>query len=298
MTPVRVACLVAFVLLVAGCGDGDRESEPAPPPPPPPTVAPPPPPPPKPPPPPPAPLPLLFPAGAGAFVWHEQDLDPTTFATTLRSSGFDWAAVFLHDGVTADAVDPSWLERYRTAGGPPLGGWGVLRDQPEAEAALAHQALAAGSLAFYVANAESEYKFSGPDGYSADRHARSRRFLAAFRSLAPDLPAALSSFCHADRHDLDWPAWREAGFHFFPQAYVNEFGADAYPRACLRAARAFFPPELVHPTVGTYPSRVHVTPARYATLLERARTDGFSVYLAEVEMPAEAWATLGALSAN
>jgi hypothetical protein len=66
----------------------------------------------------------------------------------------------------------------------------------------------------------------------------------------------------------------------------------------LRAALPFFPPELVHPTVGTYPSRVKVTPARYATLLERADTDGFSVYLAEVEMPPEAWATLGAASAN
>jgi hypothetical protein len=286
------AAALGAALLLAGCGGGGDEAattaEPAPPPPettpPPAETAPPP------------PLgPLAFPAGAGTFVWHESFLDPERFAATLRASGFDWVALRVHDGLLEDPTDPNWLERYRRAGGPPLGAWGVLRDRPEEEAALAQRVVAAGGFAFYIANAEAEYAYTGPDGQSSERHGRSSRFVQAFRALAPDLPAALSSYCRADRNDLDWAAWRAGGFHFFPQAYVNDFGPEATPAVCVDAARAYFDAAAVHPTIGSYVGSYPVTASEYAELLAQSGADGFSVYLAEVEMPDESWRTLGAL---
>lgn len=236
---------------------------------------------------------MLFPAGAGAFVWHEGDIDPDSFARTLLASGFDWAAVHLHEGLVEDPIEGDWIARYRRAGGPPLGGWGVLRTEPEAEAQLAQRLVAAQGLAFYIANAEAEYAYaySGVDDASDERRGRSLRFVQAFRALLPELPAALSSFCRAG--DLDLIAWRDGGFAFLPQAYVNDFGRGVSPAECVRAALPIFGPGRVHPTIGSYPSRYPVSPESYARMLARDGADGFSVYLAETAMPPEAWQALG-----
>jgi hypothetical protein len=284
-------------MAVAGCGgDGEREAEPRPAPPPPattqapPTTAPP-----TtsaPPPPPPYEEPLRFPAGAGAFVWHETDVDPEALARTLVESGFDWAVVRLHDGLVEDPVEGDWIGRFLRAGGPPVGGWGVLRTDPEAEAELAHRLVSANGLAFYIANAEAEYAAGEPDAESAERLSRSRRFTQAFRALAADLPGALSSYCRADA--LDLVAWRDAGFSFLPQAYVNDFGRVVTPAECVRAAQPIFGAGRVHPTIGSYPSRHRVSPESYARMLANDGATGFSVYLAEVAMPPEAWRALGA----
>lgn len=231
---------------------------------------------------------------AGAFVWHETDVDPGILGGLLRDNGFGWVAVFLHEGDTEDPVEADWVRRFRLASGLPVGGWGVLRSQPVREATLADALVRRYGLDFYIANAESEYEYSGPSGPDGVRYRRSRRFVDAFRELQPTLPAGLSSYCRADMHDIDWGTWRDAGFVFLPQAYVNDLGAQAAPATCARGAAGFFPTGAVHPTIGMHPGqRSSLTAATYARLLARAGTVGFSVYLAETRMPPEEWQVLG-----
>jgi hypothetical protein len=116
-----------------------------------------------------------------------------------------------------------------------------------------------------------------------------------FRRIQPDLPAGVSSYCRPDQHDLDWEAWRNSGFVFLPQAYVNDFGLDATPAACAAGAVKFFPPSSVHPTVGMHPGVERTLGAwGYVRLLRRAATVGFSVYLAETRMTDAQWGAFGA----
>ncbi len=232
--------------------------------------------------------------GAGAFVWHETDVAPETLGSRLRESGFSWVAVLIHDGLTADPLEGDWVRRFRAASGLPVGGWGVLRTEPDREADLAHRLLDYYSLNFYIANPEAEYKFSNDDGTSDERFGRSQQFVERFRTLEPDMPAAISSYCRADTQDIDWRAWNESGFVFLPQAYVNDFGSAASPAACAEGAAGFFPIDSVHPTVGMYTGqRDGLSAEHYVALLDEAGTVGFSVYLAETRMYAGDWHTFG-----
>jgi hypothetical protein len=236
-------------------------------------------------------------AGAGAFVWHEDSVDPVRLAGILRAARFSWAALRLHEGVEVDPVEPGWIERYRAAGGPPLGGWGVLRTAPRQEAGIAVALLRRLHLGFYVANAEEEYKYTNLDGTSALRWGRSLEFARSFRQFTGAVPAAVSSYCRADQQDLDWAAWADRDFAFLPQAYVNQHGMRTAPRDCFRGARGVFPNESVHPTIGTYESLIPVPMDAYVRLLEasaRAGSRGFSVYLAETNVSDAEWRTLGA----
>jgi hypothetical protein len=233
-------------------------------------------------------------AGAGAFVWHETHVSPEALGLQLRENGFSWVAVLVHDGVRVDPVEGDWVQRFRAASQLPVGGWGVLRTDPEREADLAHRLLDHHALDFYIANPEAEYKFSGDDGQSAARYGRSQRFVESFRALESDTPAAISSYCRADTQDIDWGAWSSSGFVFLPQAYVNDFGGAASPAACVQGAAEFFPTNAVHPTVGVYAGQDgEPSPERYVGLLDEAGTIGFSVYLAETRMRAEEWRTFG-----
>jgi hypothetical protein len=234
---------------------------------------------------------------AGAFVWHETDVDPSVLGRALRENGFGWAVLLLHDGVTEDPIDPVWIQRFREASGLPVGGWGVLRTEPEREAELADALLTRSGLTFYIANAESEYEYSGPDGPSHDRSGRSRRFVSAFRARRPALPAGISSYCRPDRHDIDWRSWRESGFVFLPQAYVNAHGREVSPVVCVSGASGFFSPGEVHPTVGTFRARRSVSARMYTRLLAEAGTQGFSVYPAEIVSDRQ-WAAFGAAIAK
>ena len=236
-------------------------------------------------------------AGAGAFVWHEESVDPVRLARTLRVAGFSWAALRLHEGVDVDPVETGWIERYRAAGGPPLGGWGVLRTEPRQEAGIAVALLRGLRLGFYVANAEEEYKYTNLDGTSALRWNRSLEFARSFRQFTGAVPAAVSSYCRADQQDLDWAAWADRDFAFLPQAYVNQHGMSVAPRDCFRGARGIFPPDRVHPTIGTYTSAITAPMDAYVRLLEasaRVGSRGFSVYLAETNVSDADWARLGA----
>jgi hypothetical protein len=231
---------------------------------------------------------------AGAFVWHETDVDPTLLGREMRGNGFGWVAIRIHDGLTRDPVDPGWIDRFRAASGLPVGGWGVLREQPQQEAQLASSLIGRYGLDFYIADAEAEYAYSGPDGQSPTRYARSGQFVAAFRALRPNLPSGLSSFCRPDQADLDWAAWRNAGFAFLPQAYIGQLGPAGAPEACVQGAARFFPKEDVHPTLATFRNVYAApTPTAYSRMLARAGTVGFSLYLAEVAMPGPKWQAYG-----
>jgi hypothetical protein len=233
-------------------------------------------------------------AGAGAFVWHENDVAPEVLGSQLRESGFSWGAVLIHDGTKLDPIEDDWVRRFRASSGLPVGGWGVLRTRPEEEAELAHRFLEEYSLDFYIANPEAEYKFSSEDGPSEERYGRSQRFVDSFRQLEPDMPSAISSYCRADTQDIDWKAWTRSGFAFLPQAYVNDFGEKASPAACAQGAAGYFPADAVHPTVGVYEGQDGTTnPKLYAELLHEAGTVGFSVYLAETRMHLEQWRAFG-----
>jgi hypothetical protein len=232
--------------------------------------------------------------GAGAFVWHETDVAPETLGHQLRANGFSWVALRMHDGLAVDPIEDDWVRRFRAASGLSVGGWGVLRTEPEREADLAHRLLDQYALDFYIANPEAEYKFSSDDGQSGERYGRSQRFVERFRAREPELPAGLSSYCRADTQDIDWGAWSRSGFVFLPQAYVNDLGRMASPSACARGAAGFFTTDAVHPTVGVYMSHADLpSPEQYAALLHDAGTIGFSVYLAETRMDAGDWSKYG-----
>lgn len=232
---------------------------------------------------------------AGAFIWHETALDPEELGRELRQDGFGWVALLVHDGLSVDPIEQDWVSRFREASGLPVGGWGVLRTEPEREAALAHDLVDRQHLDFYIANAEAEYKFSGDDGHDGERFGRTKRFVRAFRALNPDLPAALSSYCRADRQDIDWRTWASAGFAFLPEAYVNEFGDAMTPAACVAGATDLFPAGSVHPTIGMYRAQDSpvTTPEAYAGLLADSHAVGFSVYLADNAMKPRDWRVLG-----
>ena len=229
---------------------------------------------------------------AGGLVVHPTDIDPTLLGTEMRDAGFGWLAVDLAH------YDADWVSRFRTASGLPVGGWSVLGDDAPADAASAAQAVSDDSLAFYIADAEATYGYTQQGNVqSPASFARSRAFVTAFRAAQPRLPAAVSSYCRADEHDLDWSAWVKAGFEFLPQAYVNDFGASASPAACARGAVHWFPLAHVHPTIGSYSGeRGIVDPARWIALLRAAKTTGFSIYPAEVGMSPEAWQAYGAVA--
>lgn len=227
---------------------------------------------------------------AGAFVWQTTHVDPAVLGTQMRRAGFGWVAVLLADGAREQPLDREWVRRFRAASGLPVGGWTVLREAPEREARLAARLVRAFDLDFHVANAELEYAYTNDGAWSAERYGRSARFVRAFRRAKPRLPAALSSYCRPDQHDLDWRAWGARDFAFLPQAYVNEFGAAVRPAMCAAAASAYFPTAAVHPTVGAWRgARGHVAPWRYTRLLAAAGTTGFSVYLAENGMNVARW---------
>ena len=228
---------------------------------------------------------------AGAFVVHPGSVDPAQLGQQMRAAGFGWVAVDLA------SLDPGWIARFRLASGLPVGGWSVLGTSPQSDANRAAQLVRQNSLAFYIADAELPYGYTIGATKSSATFARSRQFVAAFRAAEPTLPAAVSSYCRADRHDIDWAAWANAGFDFLPQAYANDFGAAAFPRLCTNAAAQWFPRSRVHPTIGSYSGdKGIVPPDTWIDLLRAAHTTGFSIYPAEAGMSPENWQAYGAVT--
>jgi hypothetical protein len=216
---------------------------------------------------------------AGGLIVNPGQIDPTLAGQEARTDGFGWIAVQIADGETASPSSSDWVARFRAASGIPVGGWSVLRGHPAAEAQLAASLLTQDHLDFYIADAELEYGFTNGTEHSLAHVHRSGQFISAFRALEPTMPAALTSYCRPDEHDLDWAAWAAAGFQFLPQAYVDQLGADGTPAACTTGAASVFPVGSVHPVLGVFPSVSPTpTPAEYAAQLAQAGTSGFSLF--------------------
>jgi hypothetical protein len=236
-----------------------------------------------PPPAPPAPRVAMSWSNAGAFIVHTHDVDPTWLGQQLHSAGFGWVAIYLGSSGNAAQIDPDWVYRFITASGLPVGGWTVLNGNAHADAGFAATQMKRNGLAFYVADAEAAYQ---------NKQGASQSFVNRFRQLEPDMTAGLSSFC--DANGIGLAPWAKAGFAFLPQAYVNDFGSNVAPSACVRAASAYFPLSSIHPTVGSYHGQKGwVSPQQYVPLLAAAGTTGFSVYNAETNMSAQAWQAYG-----
>src|SRR5262245_46780715 len=227
---------------------------------------------------PPAPVALSW-SSAGGLIVHTDQLDPTLAGELARANGFGWVAVQIADGENQTPLVANWITRFRAASGLPVCGWSVLRGNPEADAQLAATLLEQNQLDFYIADAEQEYGLTNGAERSLANARRSTDFITAFRVLEPTMPAALSSFCQADEHDLDWQAWAAAGFAFLPEAYVDQLGPDGTPAACVAAARQWFPTSSIHPVLGIF-TGTYSTPAPtdYAALLAQAGTIGFSLF--------------------
>jgi hypothetical protein len=236
-----------------------------------------------PPPPPPPPRIAMSWNNAGAFVVHTHDVDPTWLGQQMRQAGFGWVAVYLGSSGNAEPIDPGWATRFIQASGLPVGGWTVLVGYPHSDAGFAATQLKRNGLTFYIANAEASYQ--GKAGAS-------QSFVTRFRQLEPNITAGLSSLC--DASGIGLAPWAQAGFAFLPQAYVNDFGNNVAPAACVHAASAYFPLASIHPTVGSYHGqRGWMSPQQYVPLLAAAGTTGFSVYNAETNMSAQSWQAYG-----
>lgn len=235
--------------------------------------------------PPPPPTVAMSWQSAGGLVVHTDSIDPAQLGQEMRDAGFGWLALDLAH------FDLDWVNRFRAASGLPVGGWSVLGEDAAADAQTAVQAVRHDGLSFFIADAESPYGYTQRTTLNSAAYARSRQFVDAFRAAEPALPAAVSSYCRPDEHDLDWSTWADAGFDFLPQAYVNDFGPNADPAACVSAATKWFLPSRVHPTVASYHGVLHgfISPAEWIPLLRAAHTTGFSVYPAEVNMSPQDW---------
>jgi hypothetical protein len=247
------------------------------------------------------------PKSTGAAVWKEPgvfawniDAFPTDMAIAkMKAQGIKWIALQITDGTTVNPkteqyLQQGYIDRLRAAG-IQVGFWGVNRTNPEEEARVVAEQVKKYHADFYVADAEIEYKYTSASGApDAEAYGRSKRFIQAFRSELPDIPAALSSYGRTDLADIDWKAWQDAGFDWLPQAYLNEFPIYD-PALCVDAAvKSGWPRDRVHPTLGLWgggQSRL-VSADEYIASLRKGGSVGFSSYLAEQMSDAD-WAGLG-----
>lgn len=235
----------------------------------------------------------------GMFVWHAGAFPADIAVEKLKAQGIKWVALQITDGMTVNdettrELQAGYIQKLHAAG-IQVGFWGVNRNEPEAEARLAADQVKQWGADFYIANAEFEYKYTDPQG-KPDPVAfeRSKRWVDTFRKALPDLPASISSYGRADMADLDWKVWRDNGFDWLPQAYLNEFDIND-PKLCVDGAvKAGWPRDRVHPTLGIWgggQSRI-VSAAEYVERLRAAGSVGFSSYLAE-QTPESDWHVLG-----
>ena len=218
----------------------------------------------------------------GAFTAWMEYHEPEPIMARLGRHGWRWVALQATDGAYRqyELLLPRWLAAAR-ASGLAVCGWGMLLAEPEREAELAAAVVREHGLDCWIANAEAYYKADDPVG----DWGRSTRFVARFRELLPDLPAALSTYGAAPAPwvlPIDYAAWLAGGFDLLPQAYLyeGEGGSPLYSpaNAVAHALRAGYPLERVHLTVGLYGEW---TGQRYAPLVARSGTTGVSVWVAQ-----------------
>jgi hypothetical protein len=215
-------------------------------------------------------------AGAGVFVDNTADFPgPWALADRLEAAHFHWVALHVNEGLVGRPVDSLWVDVLH-AHGLAVGGWGVEKRHPLIEAVIADQAVRNNGLDFYIANAERWYERTSAGGWR-----RSATFVRIFRSLEPDLPAALITYGAAPPPfviPIDYATWRDAGFDLLPEAYYNQFRDYRPDLTVAHALRAGWPLDRVHPVIGVWH---RYAAANYVPLLRRAGTTGFSVFLAD-----------------
>ena len=230
--------------------------------------------------------------GAGLFVWHSAAFRAADHGEAMRSLGFSWIAIDVHEGAeTFDAnereLDAGWADAWRAAG-LRVGAWGSLIDDPEGEAAVAADVIERFGLELYVAHAGAEHVDLG--AAEGTPPTSSERFVSAFRARHPVIPAAVAPIDRMDRIALDPAPFVGAGFAILPQAWWNEDDGldplsvtEAIETRGVDRAR-------VHPTLGLWGggTRARVPAASYLERLAAAETLGFSVYVAE-SVPALDW---------
>jgi hypothetical protein len=192
----------------------------------------------------------------------------------MKENHFGWATLQVFNGDTLQDVNyiEAWRDELRFNG---LGFsiWGVLLTDPEGDADRANAAINLYKPDFFIANAEDAYKTD-----SGGVRARSATFVTDFRTMQPSIKAALSSHgaasgenvfgdvTNADASVFDYKSWYDAGFHWMPQAYVNQDAAYAPNLTVRHARRANWPFRYVHPTIGIYgiPNVITDTPTHRA----------------------------------
>lgn len=233
-------------------------------------------------------------SGVGMFVDNPQDFpDPETVAGWLKAAHFTWVAFHVDDVGTIDWTSAHWLEVMR-ANGIEVGAWGVASWNPIASAAVADLAIRTYGFSFYIADAEGPYENTkGIKGYW-----RSGAFVREFRSLQPDIPAALVTLGAAKAPfvlPMDFDAWRSGGFDLLPEAYYNQYPGYRPDLTVAHAQRAGWSLSAVHPVIGVYH---HYPAAKYVPLLQNLGTRGFSVFLGDYMTPADFTALSGFAAAT
>jgi hypothetical protein len=231
--------------------------------------------------------------GAGVFVDNLGNFPgPTTLADELQQAHFSWIAFHAHNGIWEQwGPNDDWISVMR-AHGLKVGLWGWEDSQPWLAAQLAvFQARLTGAD-FYIADAEWDYLRAR---HSAGWY-RSQIFASTFRRFDPTLPAAVTTFGAAKAPwvlPIDYAAWRDNNFDLLPQAYFNQFPTvDRPDMTVAHAVRAKWPVDRVHPVIGVYDN---YPAARYVSLLERAGTTGYSVFLGDQAKAAD-YAALSVLN--
>ena len=226
---------------------------------------------------------------------HRSEPTSTRHPRARCDNGFGWVAVYLHDGRRRIRSRPTGCGASVSRAACRSGAGACCVRSPGARpSSRTLSCVATGSTSTSPTRRPSTGT-RGPSGPDGVRYRRSQRFVGAFRALQPSLAAGLSSYCRADMHDLDWGAWRAAGFVFLPQAYVNDLGPDATPAVCARGR----PAASSRSTRCTRRSacirgRAALSGPRPTRRCSTGRdTTGFSVYLAETRMTPEEWQSLG-----
>lgn len=227
--------------------------------------------------------------GVGLFMDNPQNFpDAPTLAQWMKAAHFTWIAFHVDDVGNLDWTPPGWLQVMRD-NGIEVGAWGAEGLNPIASAAVADLAIRTYGFDFYVADAEGPYENQkGANGYW-----RSSQFVEAFRSMQPDIPAALVTLGAAKAPwvlPIDFSAWRNGGFDLLPEAYYNQYPGYRPDLTVAHAQRAGWPLTLVHPVIGVYH---HYPAARYVPLLQGLATHGFAVFLGDYMTPGDFTALSG-----
>lgn len=207
----------------------------------------------------------------GLWVWEGKD--PHGDCKRALDNGYGWIAVKAHDG--ANRYNTDSIVSYQAickSYGLKFGIWGYCRQWTDG--LLASQLCDDHKAAFYIADCEIEFE--------GMRRSLQADFCAVIRNRQKDLDLWLSSFGRIDLHpDIDWRAFRDAGFGFMPQAYSCD-SRELDPSVCYRHARDLWGHERIQPTLGAYTGALgRLTPTQLRQSCAGLKLSGVNVWDAQ-----------------